>query len=214
MIIPMGSMIFALMRLAGYMNSLPVSLDGALILLIALADSSFLTMPEANDLLIVVLSTGKPWNTMLFYVFLTITGSLLGCVLLYTVGRRGGSPLLRLRFSESAIQRVQRLYEKYGALSVAIPSILPPPCPFKIFVLSAGVFRLNSTKFILAIAVGRTIRYLTWGILAVVYGAPVKLFIQTNLLKVGTAFFASLILVATIMVMAYLRHRRRKRERA
>ncbi len=195
--------------LSEILDSVTLKFGGVLVLLVALVDSSFLTVPEGNDLLIVVLSAGKSWSWMLTYVSLTITGSIIGCILLYSVGRKGGSPLLRLKFSDDSIRRVEGIYARYGVLSVVIPSILPPPCPFKIFVLSAGVFRLSVTKFIGAVAIGRTIRYLAWGILAVVYGNPIKLFIQTNLREIGIVALIILIPTAAIAIAAYLRRSRK-----
>ncbi len=192
-----------------FLDSITLRFGGILVLVVALVDSSFLTLPEGNDLLIVVLSAGKTWSWMLTYVSLTITGSIIGCMLLYSLGRKGGSPLLRLKFSDESVKRVEGLYARYGVLSVVIPSILPPPCPFKIFVLSAGVFRLSLSKFIGAVALGRTIRYLAWGILAVVYGDPIKLFIQKNLHEIGIAALVVLVAVVIVTTAAYFRKSRK-----
>ncbi len=198
---------------AGILDSITLKFGGALVMLVALVDSSFLTVPEGNDLLIVVLSAGKSWSRMLTYVGLTIAGSIMGCILLYAVGRKGGSPLLKLKFSDSAIRRVENIYSRFGVLSVVVPSILPPPCPFKIFVLSAGVFRLNPPKFIGAVAVGRTIRYMTWGVLAVLYGNSIKLFIQTSLREIGVSVLIILVLAVAIGVTVYYRKSRRVPDR-
>ncbi len=186
------------------LDSVSLKFGGVLVLLVAIVDSSFLTVPEGNDLLIVVLSAGKSWGKMLTYVTLTIAGSILGCILLYSIGRKGGSPLLKMKFSETSVRRVEKLYGRYGALSVIIPSILPPPCPFKIFVLSAGVFRLSMSRFIAAVAAGRTIRYLTWGILAVLYGNPIKGFIQNNLREIGIVATGILGLAVALGIGAWL----------
>ena len=152
------------------------------VMLLAIGDSSFLSVPEGNDLLIVVLSAGKSWSTMAYYVAMTTIGSVLGCILLYFVGRKGGSPLLKRRFSQVKIDRAEELFNRYGIRdSLLIPSILPPPLPFKIFVLSAGVFRMNVLSFLTAIVIGRAMRYSIWGVLAVLYGNPVKRFMQQHL---------------------------------
>jgi len=188
-----------------YLYLLATRLEGALILVVAVADSSFLSIPEGNDLLIVALSAGKPWGRMLLYVSLTILGSIIGCSILYSVGRRGGNPILKRTFSEAAIRRTERFFARFGTLGLFIPSILPPPCPFKIFVLSAGVFRLDRLKFLTAVALGRTIRYLTWGILAVIYGEPVKVFMQGNARNVGVVFVAAFVLVIVMLIVVYIR---------
>jgi len=205
----MLTMSFAIGTIIGdageYLYMLAIRLEGTLILLVALADSSFLTLPEVNDVLIVVLSAGKPWGRMLLNVLLTIVGSIIGCSLLYSVGRKGGSPLLKRTFSESAVQRAERFIARFGTLGLFVPSILPPPCPFKIFVLSAGVFRLGRLKFLTAVALGRTVRYLTWGILAVLYGEPVRAFVEVNARKVGVALFVTFVLVALLLIIVFIR---------
>jgi membrane protein DedA with SNARE-associated domain len=174
-------------------------------MLLAIGDSSFLSVPEGNDLLIVLLSAGKPWKTMAYYVAMTTLGSVIGCLLLYSVGRKGGSPILKRRFSADKIDRAEKLFGRYGIMTVLIPSILPPPLPFKIFVLSAGVFRLNIFSFLTAVVIGRIIRYSTWGILAVLYGNPVKRFMQQNLREVGIAFFAVFLLTIAVIVIYFVR---------
>ncbi len=183
-----------LAKLWAAVSSFVISMGGPGVMCLAVCDSSFLSLPEGNDLLIVVLSSGKSWGNMAYFVAMTIMGSVLGCLLLYSVGRKGGSPLLRRRFSPRSIDKAEKLFEKYGMLTVVIPSILPPPMPFKIFVLSAGVFRLKTLEFLVAVLVGRTIRYSMWGILAVLYGNSVKLFMQRNLHMVGLVLFGIFIL--------------------
>jgi len=197
-----------LARFGGSVYSLITRFGGPGVLVLAMADSSFLSVPEGNDLLIVILSTGKSWGNMAYYVAMTIAGSIIGCLVLYYVGRKGGSPLLRRRFSPKSIERAEKLFENYGILTVVIPSILPPPMPFKIFVLSAGVFRLKPLSFIAAVATGRTIRYAMWGILAVLYGNSVKAYMQENLQFVGIVLIACFALAATVTITYYV-HRMR-----
>lgn len=176
------------------------------VMLLAILDSSFLSVPEGNDLLIVILSAGKSWGTMAYYVGMTTIGSVIGCILLYSVGRKGGSPILKRRFAAEKIERAEKLFERFGILTVLIPSILPPPLPFKIFVLSAGVFRLNILSFLVAVVIGRTIRYSVWGVLAVLYGNPVKRFMQQNLKEVGIVFFGVFALMSALTILYYVRH--------
>jgi membrane protein YqaA with SNARE-associated domain len=186
-------------------KALIASLGGPGVMILAIGDSSFLSFPEGNDALIVVLSTGGSWSHMAYYVSMTIVGSIIGCLLLYSVGRKGGSPMLRRKFSKKNIERAERLFEKYGLLTVLIPSILPPPMPFKIFVLSAGVFRVKTWEFLTAILIGRTIRYSMWGILAVLYGNSVKLFMQNNLNILGLVLFGFFALGIAAAYIIYIR---------
>ena len=184
------------------------SIGGLGVMILAIGDSSFLSVPEGNDLLIVILSTGKSWGNMAYWVSMTTLGSVIGCLLLYSVGRKGGNPLLRRKFSTQKIERAERLFKKYGLLTVLIPSILPPPLPFKIFVLSAGVFRLRVLEFVTAVVIGRTIRYSMWGILAVLYGNSVRIYMQENLNTIGTILSVGFVLVAITVIIYYVRRKR------
>jgi len=198
-----------LARLGNSASALISSFGGPGILFLAIGDSSFLSVPEGNDVLIVILSTGKSWSRMAYFVCMTIIGSVIGCLLLYLVGRKGGNPILRRRFSQQSIDRAESLFKRYGVLTVVIPSILPPPMPFKIFVLSAGVFRLNALAFLAAVLIGRTIRYSMWGILAVLYGNSVKIYMQQHLDFIGVVLFGVFILAAGI-TFGYCLYRIRK----
>ena len=202
----MGTVWDHLRAFAGHLSSFVLDLGGPGLFLIALADSSFLSVPEANDLLIVVLSKGQSWGTMSYYVLMTILGSVTGCTLLYSVGRRGGS-FVRKRLSPQRIKRTETLYHRWGLWTVLVPSILPPPTPFKIFVLSAGLFRVSLRRFLLAVLVGRSIRYFLWGILAVVYGEAAQRSVEDNLPTVGTILL--ILLVTVIVVYVSLKARKR-----
>ena len=195
-------------RLAQFLKEFATALDGPGLLLVAILDSSFLSIPEGNDILIVVLSMGKSWGRMAYYVGMTTIGSIIGCLALYTVGRKGGNPLLKRRFSPATLEWAENLYDRFGLLTVLVPSILPPPTPFKVFVLIAGVFGLPTWEFILAVALGRTIRYSMWGVLAVIYGQSVKDYMEQNLARVGLALFAVLIIALATVAVLYIRRLR------
>jgi membrane protein DedA with SNARE-associated domain len=192
-----------LARLGSAFSALIASVGGVGVMCLALADSSFFSLPEGNDLLIVVLSTGKSWGNMIYYVGMTVIGSVIGCTLVYFIGRKGGSPVLRRKFSKQSIDRAEKLINRYGILTVLVPSILPPPFPFKIFVLSAGVFRLKMPEFLTAVVVGRTLRYGFWGVLAVIYGNAVKQYMQQNLNLAGIVLLTCFALVAAISLYCY-----------
>jgi membrane protein DedA with SNARE-associated domain len=103
-------------------------------------------------------------------VLLTTSGSVAGCLALREVGRRGGEALLVRKFGRERLERTRAQFKKWDVLCLAIPSMLPPPVPFKIFVLSAGVFNLPLRRFIVTISVARGIRYSFWGFMGAVYG--------------------------------------------
>lgn len=120
----------------------------------------------------VLLSTTYP-SWMLLYAFMATSGSALGCLILYLVSRRAGSRALN-RFSEAKQRRVKTLIERYDMIAVLVATLLPPPFPFKLFVVTAGVFRFSLVRFMLAIIAGRAFRFLLEGYLAVRYGTAAK----------------------------------------
>jgi len=139
---------------------------------LALLDSTFVPLPSSADALMLVLSTRNP-SWMLLYAFMATSGSALGCWILYLISRRAGARALN-RFSEAKQRRVKNWIEKYDAFAVLVATLLPPPFPFKLFVVSAGVFRFSLLRFMLAIIVGRAFRFLLEGFFAVRYGAQAK----------------------------------------
>jgi membrane protein YqaA with SNARE-associated domain len=196
------------LKIQNYFLALAAPLGGWALLLIALFDSSFLSLPEVNDILIITLSIKNP-ERMLYYCTMTTLGSILGCLALFTVGRKGGQVLLRKKFAQHKIETVARWYKKYGILAVMIPSILPPPTPFKIFVLFAGAFRIGVGRFILAVTVGRGFRYFLEGFLAVEYGEAAKDYMHRNYPYIALGV-VTLIFISALFYFVYRRNRAAK----
>lgn len=142
---------------------------------VAVLDSSFVPLPSSADALMLLLTAAHP-RWMVFYALVATAGSTLGCWILYSASRRAGRRALA-RFSESKQKRVKELIDRYDVLSVLVASLLPPPFPFKLFVITAGVFRFSLTRFVVAIVVGRGFRFLLEGYFAVRYGAQAKVFL-------------------------------------
>src|ERR1051325_6882619 len=130
---------------------------------LALLDSSFVPLPSSADALMLLLSTTNP-NWMLLYAFAATAGSAIGCWILYVVSQRAGSRALK-RVSEKKQARVKNLIERYDMVAVLVATLLPPPFPFKLFVVTAGVFRFSLLRFMLAIICGRAFRFLLEGYL-------------------------------------------------
>ena len=139
---------------------------------VALLDSTFVPLPSSADALMLLLSTTNP-SWMLLYAFMATAGSALGCLILYLISRRAGARALN-RFSEKKQAKVKNWIERYDMFAVLAATLMPPPFPFKVFVVSAGVFRFSLLRFMLAIIVGRGFRFLLEGYVAVRYGAQAK----------------------------------------
>ena len=137
--------------------------------MVAVLDSSFLPLPGITDVLFVLMVTKKP-EAMLVYALTTVVGSVAGCLTLYYLGKKGGEAFVTKRFTGAKVKGAIATLQRNGVMAVLVPSLLPPPAPFKIFVLLAGVVGISAVKFATAIAIGRGIRYLALGFLAVQYG--------------------------------------------
>jgi membrane protein YqaA with SNARE-associated domain len=173
-------------RLLSWVQGFAVSLGGPGLFLIAFLDSSFLSFPEVCDLLIVLL-TVQHKARMPFYALMCTLGSVAGCLALYSIGRRGGEAFLKRRFKAGNVERAMEVFRRHGLLAVVVPSLLPPPMPFKIFVLAAGVARVRLIDFLIAVLIGRGIRYFVEGLLAVWYGELAIAFLRDNARLAGLA---------------------------
>jgi membrane protein YqaA with SNARE-associated domain len=139
---------------------------------VALLDSTFVPLPSSADALMILLSTTNP-SWMVLYALMATAGSAIGCWILYLISQRAGARALN-KFSEAKQARVKHWIEKYDAMAVLVATLLPPPFPFKLFVITAGVFRFSLLRFMLAIIAGRAFRFLLEGYFAVRYGAAAK----------------------------------------
>ncbi|HEX3282514.1 MAG TPA: VTT domain-containing protein [Pyrinomonadaceae bacterium] len=181
-----------------YVIALPIYYAAPAMIVIGALDSSLLSLPEINDYLVVGRCIKQPSAVFYFPLFAAI-GSVLGCLLLYTIMRRGGQALLRRRFKRENIEKVERAYARYGFLAIAIPALLPPPMPFKIFVATAGTLEYPRWKFLVTVMLARAFRYYVEGILAVFYGRRALAFMLDNGLVIITICGA----IAIVVVLIY-----------
>lgn len=169
-----------------WLQGFAATIGGPGLFIIAFLDSSLLSLPEINDLLVISAVMQYP-HRLVYYALMATAGSLAGCLALYAMGRRGGEALLRSRFKEGRLASSMGLFQRYGVLAILIPSLLPPPAPFKIFVLLAGVSRVPVWKFSVALLVGRGVRFLAIGLLAARYGQQTVDFLHEHQRTVGYA---------------------------
>ncbi len=153
--------------------------------MISFLDSSVLTFPVINDLLLISLSIQKP-SRMILYATMAATGSLLGCILLYFLALKAGEAAFHKKAGKRAA-KIRHFVEENGFVGMLIAALLPPPTPFKFFVLAAGVFRVPLWSFTSAIAVASIVRYFAVGYLAVHYGSQALPYLATHKLIVVAA---------------------------
>src|SRR5499427_2987697 len=197
-------------RLGRFIVHVPIFVAGPAMILIGALDSSLLSLPEINDYLVVVRCYTHP-ETALFFPLFPALGSVLGCLLLYTIFSRGGRAVLHRRFRVDRVEKVERAYARFGIFALAIPALLPPPMPFKIFVATAGALQFPRRKFLLTILLARSFRYYTEGILAIFYGERVLRFLKDNGLLI-VSIVAGVLLIALVIYLVSSKGRAAIRE--
>jgi membrane protein YqaA with SNARE-associated domain len=189
-----------------HLRDIANSLGGPGLALLAFADSSFITLPEIPDAMLIALAAQFPawWP---YFAAMATAGSIIGCYIIYAIARKGGEAFLRRRLDAKHIDRGMRMFNKFGLLTVVVPSILPPPMPFKPFVLLAGVAQVRPVTFIVALVIGRGFRYSIEGLLAAIYGEAAAEWIKQNIGRFSLWFAAAVVVLG---VIAYIWRRRQQ----
>lgn len=162
---------------------------------VSFIDSSFLSLPGLNEFLVVSFSVGgsAAWA---FYVATMVTlGSTAGCVVIYSIGRKGGEFLLRKRIEEGKLKTLHDWIKQNEFVAVLVSSFLPPPTPFKLFVLAAGGFRVRFKYFLTAILLGRSLRFYALAFVGAYFGRGVIDYVKVHPVQV------SLIAVTLVLVV-------------
>jgi membrane protein YqaA with SNARE-associated domain len=175
--------------------------------LISFLDSSVLSFPVINDLLLINLAIQNPAR-MPLYAAAATTGSVLGCVFLYFIARKGGEAFFHKNAGVHG-DAIRHWVEQNGFAGVLVAALLPPPTPFKIFVFAAGVFEVPVASFTVAVAIARILRYFIVGYLAVKYGHDALPYLAHHKLQVA---IAAILLVAASYALSRLILRRKRKE--
>ncbi|HYV02997.1 MAG TPA: VTT domain-containing protein [Blastocatellia bacterium] len=170
---------------------------------ISLVDSSGVPLPGGPDAAMILLSANAH-AMMPVYALAATVGSTIGCTLLYLAARQAGSAALK-RIAPERRDRIENLLGRFDMVAVMVPAVLPPPFPFKPFVLSAGVFKLKISRFVAAIFIGRAVRFLIEGWLAIKFGEEAGAIIKRNGLTVLAVVG---IIVVVVLALRVYRARR------
>lgn len=167
---------------------------GALgILAIGFIDAASIPLPGGPDVVVMALSHANH-AMMPLYVIAAVIGSTAGSLVLYFAARKGGEAVLR-KFSPEKRARVEDLLDRYDILAMLLASVLPPPFPFKLFVLSAGAFKMQLWRFVAALVAGRGFRFLLEGWLAVKYGEQATDIFKHHYPKIGLGIAAAIVVI-------------------
>ncbi|MGA7623760.1 MAG: VTT domain-containing protein [Candidatus Acidiferrales bacterium] len=183
-------------HLFAWLQGLVATMGGGGLFMVTFFDSSILAFPFFPDAVVIELCISKP-TRMPYYAAMAALGSLCGCILLYALARKGGEAFFH-RHAGGKADKIKQWVDNNGFLSAFIPAILPPPFPFKPFVLAEGVFQVPARTFILAILLGRGLRYGAEGILAVRYGEATLGFLKVH----GGAFVLAVLGIVFLLYIA------------
>jgi membrane protein YqaA with SNARE-associated domain len=167
-----------------------IAFSGSLSLFgLSFLDSTLLPLPSLNDLLLIDLCIQFPLR-MPYYATLATLGSLSGSVLLYFIARKGEEAAFHKKAGSQAPQ-IHHWMERNGFLTLTIAALLPPPAPFKLFVLGAGALGMPFRTFLAAMSIARAVRFFAEGYLAVRYGTEATSFLVEHSVAfaVSTAAF-------------------------
>lgn len=187
-------------RIVDWARTVALTFGAPGLFLVAFLDSSFLSLPEIADILVIYMVTRHKPRAAIYVISATL-GSLVGCLLMYYIGRKGGEALVRRRFATANVERTLATIRRHGLMAVLIPSLLPPPMPFKIFVLLAGGAGISVGRFTAAVAIGRGLRYVALGVLAVRYGDRAMAYLRENGVQVS-------VIAVGILVIGFIAYQR------
>jgi membrane protein DedA with SNARE-associated domain len=138
-------------------------------------------------------------------------GSLIGSFLTYRLARKGGKEALDRRFSRRNVDRVCKIFARWGFAAIAIPALLPPPVPMVPFLLAAGAMQYPSRNFLAALTVGQMSRYMALAYLASRYGRQIIAFIAEHGHPAGVAILFVLIAAAAVVFYFWQGSKKKKR---
>jgi membrane protein YqaA with SNARE-associated domain len=169
---------------------------------LGLLDSSIIPLPGSMDVLTIVLAA-RDATLWPYYALMATVGSVLGGFVTYRLARKGGKESLARKVSAKTLKKVYGMFERWGFAAIAIPALLPPPMPLVPFVLAAGAMQYSVNKFLLAMTLGRIVRYLVLAYLAARYGRKML----PLLLQHGHPAVAAVVGLAVTAVLVYFMFR-------
>jgi membrane protein YqaA with SNARE-associated domain len=162
---------------------------------LGLLDASVVPIPGSMDVLILFLSARQP-SLWLYYDVMATIGAVIGAYVTYRIARQGGQDMLAKRLKPQTLQRIQQLFDRWGLGAIAVPAMLPPPVPMVPFLLAAGAMEYPVKKFLVAITLGRIVRYTVFAFLAARYGRHVFSSLAKN------AYLMPILVTALIVAVA------------
>jgi membrane protein YqaA with SNARE-associated domain len=185
-------------------------LGGLGLIPLGLLDNSPIPLPGIMDVATILFSA-RQQQLWLYYALMATVGSVMGGFVSYRLARKGGKAALERRFSRRRVDKICKIFERWGFSAIAIPALLPPPVPMVPFLLAAGAMQYPVKKFLIALTLGRISRYLILAYLAARYGRHIIAFIAEHGHPVAVAIILLLISSAAVLYYFWGGSKRRKR---
>jgi len=186
-------------------------LGGLGLIPLGLLDNSLVPLPGIMDVATILLAARQE-KLWLYYAVMATAGSVLGGFATYRVARKGGKEALEHRFTRRKVDKVCKIFERWGFGAIAIPAFLPPPVPMVPFLLAAGAMQYPARKFLVALTLGRISRYMVLAYLAARYGRQIIAFIAKHGHPVVVGIILFVIATAAAGYYFWSGSKRRKRK--
>jgi membrane protein YqaA with SNARE-associated domain len=177
------------------------AVGGLGLLIVAFLDSSVLPLPIINDLMVINLSARNPAR-MPYYALMAMIGSVLGCVMLFYIAKKGGEAYFG-KYAGPKSDRIRSWVQNNEFLTVLVGALLPPPAPFKLVVIGAGAFNTSLRNFIFALMIARGIRYFGLGYLAIRFGDQAMQYVQQHMVAMSLLILAAVLFSYLIVKLAF-----------
>jgi len=181
-------------------------LGGVGLVLLGLADNSIIPLPGSVDILTIVLAAhhSRLWW---YYAFMATVGAVIGGYITYGLARRGGKQAFERKLSKKTAEKVFKRFERWGFFAVAVPAILPPPFPIVPFLLAAGALQYSRRKFVLALALGRGVRFTIVAGLGAIYGRHIVRFFSRYYKPALFMLIGLAVIAGIISLVQYYRYK-------
>jgi membrane protein YqaA with SNARE-associated domain len=176
---------------------------------LGLLDNSVIPLPGSMDVLTIFLSARKE-QLWFYYASMATAGSVIGGFVTYRLARKGGKETLARRFPPRKLEKVYKIFGRWGLGAVAIPALLPPPVPMLPFLFAAGTMQYPARKFLFALTLGRLVRYTLLAFLAARYGRQILTFISQHAHPALFIVVGLIVTLAAILFVVLVGQRQRR----
>jgi membrane protein YqaA with SNARE-associated domain len=176
-------------------------------------DNSPIRLPGSMDVVTILLSAHEQ-EWWIYYGFMATVGSVIGGFVTYRLARKGGKEALERRFPRARVEKVNKIFSRWGFGAIAIPALLPPPVPMTPFLFAAGAMQYPAKKFLAALALGRLARYMALAYLSARYGQQIIAFIEAHGHPALLTILGLLLAAGCVVFLVLYRKKKKKRKKS